>query len=113
LLVATPAPRFRSKNRLSCELVHTGFCRAVLFYREQEPGRIAMIYGGFEIQSFEAGRGLWHARIQRADLEPVVIDGLSFPMLEVGFAWSDPEAAIADAIAHIDRFKPRFAAAAC
>jgi hypothetical protein len=69
-----------------------------------------MIYGGFEIQSFEAGRGLWHARIQRADQEPVVIDGLSFPVLEVGFAWSDPEAAIADAIAHIDRFKPRFAA---
>ena len=34
-----------------------------------------MIYGGFEIQSFEAGRGLWHARIQRTDLEPVVIVG--------------------------------------
>ena len=56
-----------------------------------------MIYGGFEIQSFEAGRGLWHARIQRADLAPVVIDGMSFPTLEVGFAWSDPDAAIADA----------------
>ena len=72
------------------------------------PGRHAMIYGGFEIQSFEAGRGLWHARIQRADLEPVVIDGLSFPTLEVGFAWSNPDAAIADAKAHIDRFMPRF-----
>ena len=70
-----------------------------------------MIYGGFEIQSFEAGRGLWHARIQRTDLEPVVIDGLSFPALEVGFAWSNPDAAIADAKAHIDRFKPRFATA--
>ena len=68
-----------------------------------------MIYGGFEIQSFEAGRGLWHARIQRADQTPVVIDGMVFPTLEVGFAWSDPEAAIADAKAHIDRFKPRFA----
>jgi hypothetical protein len=70
-----------------------------------------MMYGGFEIQSFEAGRGLWHARILRADQAPFVIDGLSFPTLEVGFAWSDPEAAIADAIAHIDRFKPRFTAA--
>ena len=70
-----------------------------------------MIYGGFEIQSFEAGRGLWHARIQRADQEPVVIDGMAFPTLEVGFAWSDPEAAIADAKAHIDRFKPRFSTA--
>jgi hypothetical protein len=72
-------------------------------------GGRAMIYGGFEIQSFEAGRGLWHARIQRADQAPVVIDGMAFPTLEVGFAWSDPEAAIADAKAHIDRFKPRFA----
>jgi hypothetical protein len=73
------------------------------------PGRHAMIYGGFEIQSFEAGRGLWHARIQRTDQEPVVIDGLSFPALEVGFAWSNPDAAIADAKAHIDRFMPRLA----
>ena len=69
-----------------------------------------MIYGDFEIQSFEAGGGQWHARIQRADLEPVVIDGLSFPRLEMGFAWSNPDAAIADAKAHIDRFRPRFAA---
>jgi len=68
-----------------------------------------MIYGGFEIQSFEAGSGLWHARIQRADLEPVVIDGMLFPTLEVGFAWPDPDAAVADAKAHIDRFEQRFA----
>ena len=67
-----------------------------------------MIYGGFEIQSFEAGRGQWHARIQRADLAPVVIDGLSFQTLEVGFAWSDPDAAIADAKAHIDQHRQRF-----
>ena len=67
-----------------------------------------MIYGGFEIQSFEAGRGQWHARIQRTDLAPVVIDGLAFPTLEVGFAWSDPDAAIADAKAHIDRIRQRY-----
>jgi hypothetical protein len=66
-----------------------------------------MIYGGFEIKSFEAGKGLWHARILRADQEPVVIDGISFPMLEVGFAWSDPDAAIADAKSLIDRFRQR------
>ena len=82
-----------------------------------------MMYGGFEIQSFEAGRGLWHARIQRADLEPVVIDGLSFPTLEVGFAWSDPDTAIEDAKAQIDQLKlkryagpmpePELQAAAC
>ena len=71
-----------------------------------------MIYGGFEIQSFEAGRGQWHARIQRTDLAPVVIDGLAFPTLEVGFAWSDPEMAMADAKAHIDRHRQRYLMAA-
>jgi hypothetical protein len=68
-------------------------------------------YDGFDIESFEAGRGLWHARIKRADLSPVVIDGVPFPALEVGFAWSDPDAAIADAKAHIDQFKHRYASA--
>ena len=64
-------------------------------------------YDGFHIESFEAGKGLWHARIKRADLSPVIIDGVLFPALEVGFAWSDPDAAIADAKAHIDRFRQR------
>ncbi|MCA1456176.1 hypothetical protein I6F35_23710 [Bradyrhizobium sp. BRP22] len=67
-----------------------------------------MIYGAFEINSFEAGKGLWHARIQRADREPVVIDGISFPTLELGFAWSDPDAAIAHAKAQIDRYGRRY-----
>ena len=62
-------------------------------------------YDGFDIELFEAGKGLWHARIKRTDLRPVVIDGVLFPTLELGFAWSDPEAAIADARAHIDRFR--------
>jgi hypothetical protein len=62
-------------------------------------------YDGFKIESFEAGRGLWHARIRRADLEPVIIDGVSFPALEVGFAWADPDTAIADAIMQIDHLK--------
>jgi len=63
---------------------------------------------GYDIESFEAGRGLWHARIRRADLKPVVISGHPFPTLEIGFAWSDPDAAIADAKSHIDRFKHRW-----
>ena len=62
-----------------------------------------MNYDGFQIESFEAGTGLWHARIRRADQEPVVIDGVLFSTLEVGFAWSDPDAAIADAKTQIDR----------
>jgi hypothetical protein len=60
-------------------------------------------YDGFKIEPFEAGRGLWHARIRRVDRNPVVIDGVSFSALEVGFAWSDPQAAIADAKTQIDR----------
>ena len=72
-----------------------------------------MNYVGFEIEPFEAGRGLWHARIRRADLNPVVIDGVSFAALEVGFAWSDPNTAVADAKIQIDRLKlGRYAAAA-
>lgn len=67
-----------------------------------------MIYGGFEIKSFEVGKGQWHARIQRADLRPVVIDGISFPMLDIGFAWSDQDAAIADAKTLIDQFQQRY-----
>lgn len=62
------------------------------------------LYDGFDIESFEAGKGLWHARIRRADQQPVVIDGISFAALDIGFAWSDREEAIADAKSHIDRF---------
>ena len=62
-------------------------------------------YDGFRIEFFEAGKGLWHARIRRADLMPVSIDGVTFAALEVGFAWSDPDAAIADAKAQIDQLR--------
>jgi hypothetical protein len=66
------------------------------------------LYDGYDIECFEAGRGLWHARIKRADRQPLVIGGHPFPALEVGFAWSKPESAIADARHHIDRFKHRW-----
>jgi hypothetical protein len=62
-------------------------------------------HDGFRIEAFEAGKGLWHARIRRADLKPVIIDGVSFPALEVGFAWYDAETAIADARAQIDQLR--------
>jgi hypothetical protein len=64
-------------------------------------------HDGFNIEPFEAGRGLWHARIRRADLKPLSIDGVLFAALEVGFAWPNPDAAIADARAHIDRLNQR------
>ncbi|MGA8898074.1 hypothetical protein [Bradyrhizobium sp.] len=66
-----------------------------------------MNHDGFQIEVFEAGKGLWHARIRRADFEPVIIDGVSFPELEVGFAWSNVEAAIADAKTRIDYLNRR------
>jgi hypothetical protein len=66
-----------------------------------------MNHDGFEIESFEAGTGLWHARIKRADLRPFIIDGVSFAALEVGFAWHDADAAIADAKNQIERLRLR------
>ena len=72
-----------------------------------------MTHDGFQIEPFEAGKGFWHTRIRRADRKPVIIDGVSFAALEVGFAWSDPDAAIADAKIQIDYFKlGRFATSA-
>ena len=68
-------------------------------------GGARMNYDGFDIEPFEAGNGLWHARIRRADQKPVLIDGISFSALEVGFAWSDPDAAIADAKIQIDTLR--------
>jgi hypothetical protein len=66
-----------------------------------------MNYDGFQIETFEAGRGLWHARIRRADQKPVIIDGVSFPELEVGFAWSHRDAAVKDAKTRIDYLNQR------
>jgi len=66
------------------------------------------LYQEYEIEPFEAGRNLWHARIRRADDRPLVIGSHPFPALEVGFAWGDADSAIADAKHHIDRFKHRW-----
>jgi hypothetical protein len=68
-----------------------------------------MNYADFQIETFEAGRGLWHARIRRTDRKPVVIDGVSFPELEVGFAWPQRDAAVADAKTRIDYLNQRCA----
>ena len=64
-------------------------------------------YDGFDIEPFEAGKGLWHARISRGDRKPVSIDGVPFSALEVGFAWSSPDAAVTDAKTQIDQLNRR------
>ena len=68
-------------------------------------------HDGYRIETFEMGRGLWHARIQRADLKPVLLDGVLLSVLEVGFAWSSPDEAVAHARTRIDHFKNRYATA--
>jgi hypothetical protein len=60
-------------------------------------------YKNFEIEPFELGRGLWHARFRRADKKPVVLDGVLFSTLNAGLAWPSPDAAVDDAKAAIDR----------
>lgn len=65
----------------------------------------------FEIESFEMGKGLWHARFRRADRTPITIDGQSLPVVEIGFAWPSADVALADARAQIRRLSARFAAA--
>ena len=71
-----------------------------------------MNHEGFAIECYEAGKGLWHARLRRADQEPVTIGGVSFSTLEIGFAWPDPDSAAADAKNQIDRLRlQRYAAA--
>src|SRR5262249_3508215 len=77
--------------------------------RNERQGRpMTCLYDGYDIESFEAGRGLWHARIKRADRKPLVISGTAFPIPEIGFSLSDEDAAIATAKSHIDRFKHRW-----
>jgi len=61
-----------------------------------------MFYREFEIETFEVGRGQWHARVRRRDRAPTVVDGIEFEVLHIGFAWSTNEAAESDARNYID-----------
>jgi hypothetical protein len=101
-MVSSAQEKTHSKKKLAEKNLPKKTCR-------KEPGVTTMNYDGFQIESFEAGKGLWHARIRRADQEPVVIDGVLFSTLEVGFAWSSPDAAVADAKTQIDHLNQRCA----
>jgi hypothetical protein len=72
-----------------------------------------MNYEGFVIECYQAGKGLWHARLRRPDCTPMIIGGVAFAAIEIGFAWPDPESAATDAKNQIDRLKlARYAAVA-
>ena len=71
-----------------------------------------MIYESFAIECYEAGKSLWHARLRRADGQPVIVGGVAFSTIEIGFAWPDPDSASTDAKNQIDRLKLRRYAAA-
>ena len=62
-----------------------------------------MTYRNFQIDVFEIGRGLWHARVRRSDHLPTVIDGIELECLNVGVAWPTTEAALTDAQKYIER----------
>ena len=64
-------------------------------------------HGHFEIETFELGRALWHARFRRLDRQAVSVDGFLFEVLNIGFAWPTPEAAMADARDYIERMNSR------
>ena len=64
-----------------------------------------MTYENFAIECYQAGKGLWHARLWRTDRKAVIVGGVSFAAIEIGFAWPDPESATADAKNQIDRLK--------
>ena len=62
-------------------------------------------YRDFEIETFEVGKGQWHARFRRKDSGPTIIDGLEFDSVHVGFAWTTNEAAAHDARTYIDNMR--------
>ena len=64
-------------------------------------------YSDFEIEAFEIGRGQWHARFRRIDRKAMFVDDIPMERVELGFAWSGPEAALADARDCIDRMIAR------
>lgn len=47
----------------------------------------------FEIETFEVGRGPWHARFRRADQKPTLLDGVELEFLNVGIAKPADESA--------------------
>ena len=47
--------------------------------------KIVLTCREFQIETFEIGRGLWHARAHHTDGRPVSLDRMTFSDLHVGF----------------------------
>jgi hypothetical protein len=96
----------------TCEPLHILFARSVVplnSWRVFGATEMTCFHGDFDIASFEAGRGLWHARSRCANRQPLTINRAALSRMDVGFAWPDRTAAIADAKIHTDRFGPHLA----
>jgi len=59
--------------------------------------------GIFQVETFEMGTDLWHARVLRCDHQPVIFDGELFEFLHIGMSWPNAQAAHEDAKSFIDR----------
>ncbi|WP_146159837.1 hypothetical protein [Bradyrhizobium sp. MOS002] len=59
--------------------------------------------GIFEVERFELGTGLWHARVLRSDHRPVVFDGEPFEFPHTEMSWPNAQAAHEDSKSFIDR----------
>jgi hypothetical protein len=68
---------------------------------------MAFAYGEFQIETFEMGRGLWHARAHRTDGKPMLLEGAEFSEIQVGFSWPTAEQALVDAQAFLQRLGSR------
>jgi hypothetical protein len=68
---------------------------------------MAFAYREFQIETFEMGRGLWHARAHRTDGRPIFLDGTEFSELHVGFSWPTVEQALVDAEEFLNRISGR------
>lgn len=88
-----PRQRPSVKNNGTCEPAHILFVPSVLaLSRRFGATEMTSFREDVSSESFEAGRDLWHARIRRANREPLIVNGGAFPHsvacphLKVGFA---------------------------
>jgi hypothetical protein len=62
-------------------------------------------HGDVAIESVDAGVDPWHAKIGRARLKPVGINGAAFWRRGIAFSW--PDRTVADAKSPFDCLEPR------